>query len=335
MFERILVCLDGSDVAEQILPYAAGIGSAFHSKLLVLRVISTNIKIPAGDIGYLLPPVGATEPGYDAALQAARSHTRTELIDMELEDNEARSYLEQTVEYLLCKGLDVETATIQGKPGRAIVSYAKNNQVDLIALASRSRTGLGRTVFGSTADSVLHESGLPILMIKPKDQTQSPFNGKEEHIFGKILVCLDGSDLAELILPYATEQARRFGSELVLLQVVPSARTVAAAGSGASSPTTETDSEETGKVESKAKTYLANVAQSLQQTGLNVQWLILKGTAGDVIVSCAVSNDIDLIAIATHGRSGLKRTVFGSVADYVLRESGLPILLIKPQEVKT
>jgi nucleotide-binding universal stress UspA family protein len=155
-------------------------------------------------------------------------------------------------------------------------------------------------------------------------------------MFERILVCLDGSELAEQILPYAVEQAQRCGSRLVLLRVVSSSKTVAAAGSGPPSHTTEIGDEQAMKAESEAtKVYLQSVTQSLQQRGLNVEWLMLQGAAGYVIVSCAVNNDIDLIAIATHGRSGLKRAVFGSVADYVLRESGLPILLIKPQEVKT
>ena len=80
--------------------------------------------------------------------------------------------------------------------------------------------------------------------------------------------------------------------------------------------------------------YLEEVAEPLRENGLDVACVVLHGVAGDVIVSYAQNEPVDLIALATHGHSGLGRIVFGSVADHVLRESGLPILVIKPQEIE-
>ena len=148
-------------------------------------------------------------------------------------------------------------------------------------------------------------------------------------MFQKILVCLDGSKLAEQILPYAAEQAARFGSSLVLLQVVNLASIPTPTGIE-SVPVAVPDNL-LQEAEAAARDYLDGLAASLRQRGLKVQCVTLIGRPTESIVSYAEESGFDLIAIATHGHSGLKRLVFGSVADYVIRKSGLPILLIKPK----
>jgi nucleotide-binding universal stress UspA family protein len=91
--------------------------------------------------------------------------------------------------------------------------------------------------------------------------------------------------------------------------------------------------EEVQKSKSEAKIYLENVAQPLRDSGLMVDCITIEGLSiGEAIVDYARANDVDLIAIATHGRSGIKRMVFGSVADFLVKESGLPVLALKPQE---
>jgi len=154
-------------------------------------------------------------------------------------------------------------------------------------------------------------------------------------MFEKMLVCLDGSKLAEQILPYAIEQAKRFDSSMVLLQayMVPSTELAAATPSG-SVVTPQLLQQEDQRLKNEAAVYLEEVAEQLREEGLDIACVVLNGVAGDVIVSYAQNEPVDLIALATHGHSGLGRIVFGSVADHVLRESGLPILLIKPQEIE-
>lgn len=154
-------------------------------------------------------------------------------------------------------------------------------------------------------------------------------------MFERILVCLDGSSLAEQILPHVTAVAQRFNSKILLLRVVTGSSTIAAAGMVTPAHDSETLAEEIEREENEAKAYLMGIALELKGKNLHVEWLILQGMAGNTIVSCAVNNKADLIAISTHGRSGLGRAVFGSVADFVLRQSGLPILVIKPQEKRT
>ena len=154
-------------------------------------------------------------------------------------------------------------------------------------------------------------------------------------MFEKILVCLDGSDLAEQILPYATEQALRFGSKVVLLEVVRPSTTYVTPGVPGTSPGmpvfTEADVDQALREWEEAKAYLDRVARRLRRRKLHVSPVTLTGPTGAAIVAYAQENGVDLIALATHGRSGVGRLVLGSVADYVVRKSNLPILITRPQ----
>jgi len=153
-------------------------------------------------------------------------------------------------------------------------------------------------------------------------------------MFEKILVCLDGSKLAEQIMPYAVEEAIRFQSNLVFFQVVPEPVVVSPAIPGTATTPIQTDAmlDETKKALDEARDYLEELATPLRKRDMQVETVTLLGRAGETMVSYAGKNNVNLITIATHGRSGLGWAVFGSVADYVLRESGLPILVVRPQE---
>jgi nucleotide-binding universal stress UspA family protein len=310
MFEKMLVCLDGSDLAEQILPYAREQAKRFGSKIFLLHVVEK--------------PATITAPGEPELVLEEQDRFR-------LENLEAPAYLESVAEPLHGNGIDTSCVVIEGTVGEAILAYTDQYEIDLIAMATHGRSGLGRAVFGSVADFVLRESGTPILLIKPQE-TETQLQA-EAPAFEKILVCLDGSKLAEQIMPYATEEALRFRSTLVLFQVVPEPIAVSPGVPGAAPVPvqTETMHEEAQKALDEAKDYLEELAMPLRDKSIQVEAVTIPGRAGEAVVSYANSNNLDLIAIATHGRSGLGRAVFGSVADFVLRESGLPLLVIKPQ----
>ncbi len=308
MFKRILVCLDGSKLAEQILPYAEAQARRFNSRVILLQAIPEPTIVSPGPV-----------------------KTEAMLRQAQKADADAKLDLEEAARPLRERGLQVDTVTIPGVAGQAITGYADKNNIDLIAIATHGRSGLKRAAFGSVADFVLRESGLPILIMKPQERPL-PIVFQS---FKKILVCLDGSKLAEQILPYATEQAQRFGSKMVLLQayVMPTAELVAAAHAGAAASPNLTDQEE-HRLMYDAMTYLKEVAEPMKERGVEVACVALQGVAGSVIVGYAQNEAVDLITLATHGRSGLGRSIFGSVADHVVREAGLPILVIKPKDAE-
>ena len=149
----------------------------------------------------------------------------------------------------------------------------------------------------------------------------------------RILVTLDGSQLAEDVLPHVEDLARRLPAEVYLLQVISLSPGVAAAESGLGAVTNaELVSELLESEIQTAKSYLSRLASEWQARGLSVQWEVIRGEPASGIVDSAQSHDIDLIAMSTHGRSGLSRLISGSVAEQVIREAGRPVLVIRPVE---
>jgi nucleotide-binding universal stress UspA family protein len=155
-------------------------------------------------------------------------------------------------------------------------------------------------------------------------------------MFNKMLVCLDGSTLAEQIIPYAIEQALHFHSEVVLFQAVtlPSATMAAVPGAMAPAASVTPTQEEFEKLEREAREYLEGWAARLREKNISVDCVTKTGadTPAVTIINYAKEKDASLIVMATHGRSGLSRAVLGSVADEVIRESNLPILVMSPSE---
>jgi nucleotide-binding universal stress UspA family protein len=139
----------------------------------------------------------------------------------------------------------------------------------------------------------------------------------EATMYQRILVALDGSELAEAVLPQAEGLARATGAALLLVRAVNVPATVVAATAG-----------DAGMVSPELLDEA--IAQRLQARGLQVSWEVVEGEPSEALIDAARRHHCDLIAIATHGRTGLPRAVLGSVADRVVRESHLPVLLVRP-----
>ncbi len=147
-------------------------------------------------------------------------------------------------------------------------------------------------------------------------------------MYKKILVPLDGSTRAERILPHVEELAAKFGSQLVLLQIVePIVLMAAPTDMGAYYDPTEIE-----RLTEEATTYLQGVQAALQTKGIQAEAIIDNGTVVTAILEEAARKEVDLIAMASHGRSGLARAFFGSVATGVLNEANQPLLLIRAQD---
>ncbi|ODS30788.1 MAG: hypothetical protein SCARUB_04097 [Candidatus Scalindua rubra] len=136
--------------------------------------------------------------------------------------------------------------------------------------------------------------------------------------YKKILVTLDGSSLAESVLPHARAVGRQFNAEVILLQVVAE-RDVTIGGIP------------TGESCGKALRYLKEKASALTEDGVEVRTLAKEGDPVKTILSVAEDEKVDLIAIATHGWSGLDRLVYGSVTERILRSATHPLLVIRPE----
>ena len=296
MVERVLVPLDGSELAEQALPHARYLADTFHASLFLLWVVEA---IPySGDRG-----------------EAMTAHFDVHQM--------AESYLERVAAELREGGRQVEPQVLSGTPAETILACAEEQAIDLIVMSTHGRSGIGRWVYGSVADKVLRGANIPVLLVRAAVEKVAPEAG-----YRRLLVPLDGSPLAEQALPHAEELAHATGAEVVLLRVptIPPSLTWGPNGGMVVSALLNEACEE-------ADAYLANVARRLHARGIEAHRVPTDpGPVADTIIDYAREADIDLIVMSTHGRSGIGRWVYGSVADRVLRGANVPVLLIRARE---
>ncbi len=141
-----------------------------------------------------------------------------------------------------------------------------------------------------------------------------------------ILVCLDGSAMAEQIIPMVREEAEKHGKKVILFHALNQVVNRQPAG-------ITPGPQEINALREKALKYLEKVAESFHRYNIDTECLVLEGKAAETIVKFAEDNRVGLIALTTHGEGGLGRLVFGTTAVYVLRESSRPVLIVKPQRV--
>jgi nucleotide-binding universal stress UspA family protein len=172
MFEKILVCLDGSKAAEQILPYAIEPCFRFGSSIVFFRVVTTEITVPPAQSIHL--PLRRASTGKKRSpisdiggTESLEPKVEAQLDEVEREQAEAREYLDGIARPYVERALKVSTVVGDGEPGEAIMEYSKENGVTLIALTTHGQGGMKGKLMGRVAQFVLKESGTPVLIVKP------------------------------------------------------------------------------------------------------------------------------------------------------------------------
>ncbi len=146
-------------------------------------------------------------------------------------------------------------------------------------------------------------------------------------MFRRIMVMLDGSEFGERALPYAIELAQKFSAEIELIRVVQPIILMSDFGATTYQNLVSMEEEE-------ATTYLRARQHKLQQEGIRVHYKLLEGSTADAIIDQAIKNEVDLIVMSTHGRSGLSRWIYGSVATKVLERAPCPVFLVRVQHAQ-
>lgn len=158
-------------------------------------------------------------------------------------------------------------------------------------------------------------------------------------MYDRLLVPLDGSELSAQIIPYAVELAKRCSSHVTLVRVVETVGQAMATMTPAE-PALVTPQAVENVVEGlqgeqeTASAYIKDLANRLAAEGLRVDWAVLAGSPGSAIVSYVEGKHIDVIAMTSHGRTGVERALLGSVADHVMRNAAVPVLVLRYQETK-
>lgn len=269
----------------------------------------------------IVPAAEALARDYKAEVLLLRALSREGLADEEVAAREeAERYLSGMAEAMSARGLPrVSWRLWYGEPDQAIVNAAAREGVGLVTMSTHGRGGLSRLVLGSVAESVVRKAPVPVLLIRG---SLVWVRGR----VGKILVPLDGSGRSEAVLPVVERLAGPFDFTVELLHVVEPPP--AAALPEISSRLAEMLSLRYAEGEA----YLEKVAGPLEARGLRVSPTVREGPAVEVIQEQARGAAVGLIAMSTHGRSGLGRLLLGSVAERVLRTAEVPVLLWKASD---
>lgn len=223
-------------------------------------------------------------------------------------------YLSDKVSELRKQGIRARSAIVEGKPADEILAFSEQNDASLIALTSHGRSGDSRWNLGSVVDKILRGADIPVLVIRAKAFRKQP----ESVTLKKVLLPLDLSAFSETSIGYVTELASRLKAEVLLLHVIS-----AYSGEFPSAARLQALSKQ------QARKYLREVEETFKNEGIMTKLLVKSGSPALDILSCAQKNRVDLIAISTHGRGGLGRWAYGSVASKLLHSAEIPILLVR------
>jgi nucleotide-binding universal stress UspA family protein len=304
MYHKILVPLDGSPFAEGVLAYLPQVDQKDESEVVLVQILEEErygAYLTPGPLPISNQPVAAWKT------QAEKYHA-----DM-ADDLRACGY---TVRSLILQSNDV---------AGEICRIADAERVNLIAMTTHGRAGLPRWLMGSVASRVVSATDKPVYLVHPNEAT-----GDRTVSLRRILVPLDGSRLAELALNVAGMLARSRNAGLILVRALEPTMVIGA-DSATSEPTAPIPSEAPVRVIERdaAGLYMADVVESMKNTNTVEQSVIVHGSPAEVILDAAELNDVDLIVMSTHGRSGVSRWVYGSVAEKVLHSAPCPLLLLR------
>jgi nucleotide-binding universal stress UspA family protein len=300
-FRSILVPLDGSPLAEQALPLATRIALQSGAKLRLVLVHQL--------------------PTRKEDLMSAKTMASLELAGRKAD----RDYLRRIQDGLRQRGVKLSSeVTLRGAIGPQIARYVREMGVDLVIMGTHGRGGVRRAWLGSVADYLLHHLDVPVLLIRPTEADGSKIFGKGN----QILVPLDGSPLAEEALEPAGALARLWNAEVSLLRVVVP---VVVSYDAAMVMTSTYEAELTELCRKDAQDYMDSAAERLREQGLKATGVaVVNWNVAETILGAARPDEVGLIVIASHGRSGLRRFVLGSVADKLVRGADTPVLVHRP-----
>lgn len=310
MYHRMLVPLDGSELAEVVFTYAKELAGRLDIDVTLLHVAS-----PAGK-------------SYNP-MQLAYIKRAAEIVKKQAREVQQNAGINQAVE-----PVKVEGVLVEGYPPEEILKYAEENAFDLILLATRGHSGLRRWSIGSVASKVLSASRIPVWLVRADHSPEIPYDRWPDRT---LLVPLDGSELAESVIPHVETLAKQKGEEkleVVLFRIAETPSIPSYYGpelSGVSLNWGEFMQQEEARRKKSSFEYLEKIQEQLKAKNINVRYEVVEGKANDEIISYANKHPYTMIVIASHGRSGFSRLVYGSVAASLLNGVTCPIFMVKPK----
>ncbi len=285
--ENILLSTDGSEYSEGAIREAIKLAKKCSSKLTVLSVIDTN-------------------PEFDALAPQL----------MEKKEKEARQNLDAVQARARQEGVDCDTIVHEGEePYKYIVDEAIKSKSTMIVMGRRGRTGLKRLMMGSVTARVIGHAPCNVLVVPKAAQLE----------FKNIVVATDGSKYSVAAASEALGLAKRNGSALTIISVVPSELLTPTDIDFTITQREHIAEKEMHEAEKSAKA----VKEAAQKEGVSVRAFVLSGRPADAIIETAQEKKADLIVLGSHGRTGVERLLMGSVAERVIVLASCPVLVVK------
>lgn len=297
MQRLIMVPLDGSRFAETAIPAALSVGGAWN-----------------------------------AEVEAVTVHEPLPSLDHHLWDAAARKWSESYLEDIVRRvgdtaGTTITSATLNGPVAEALQRHAEDRGVDLVVMASHGRGPLSRVWLGSVADAFVRHATMPVLVVRPDEAPEPDLAATV--CFNHVLVPLDGTDESRAILEATQDLVEACPCRYTLVRVFPYGDEIAATYMP---HTVQLNTNLVSEGREKARANVEARAAELRARGVEAEArLVVDRSPAGGILRLAEELDVDLIAMATHGRSGVARVLLGSVTDKVLRGAHTPILVQRPQ----
>jgi nucleotide-binding universal stress UspA family protein len=297
MYKKMLVLLDGSKMAEVVFKYAQELSGRLNINLELLLVCN--------------PQDADQLPMRQAYIERMAEALRASAEEIRSQNGEPAN-----------QSIQSQGSVVVGYPPEEILKYVETNNIDLIMLSTHGNSGIRLWDLGSVAIKVIHATKVPVWLV--------PSELRDEVIFDKVpkrlmVIPLNGSKVAEGVIPYAIDIAKQRGSETEMVLVY--------VDSYIGSTLSLDDIKRKQNEKQAMRKYLDGMVATIKANGIAAKAEMLYGDPPSTIINYVKNNPTQLIAMATHGQSGLTRMIFGSVTENILNMvKKTPILLVKPQE---
>jgi nucleotide-binding universal stress UspA family protein len=295
VINHILVPLDGSELAECVLPHVMALAPVTAARVTLIQILERSQA-----------RTGAAAP--------------IDPLGWHMQKQESQSYLDRIAGRL--QKLEVEQVILEGNPAEAIIEFARSNAVDLIVLSTHGRAGLSEWNVSSVVQKILLRSYRSILLVRAYTSSAADVR------YNRLFLAIDGSARAEYILPFAISLAQSHGSSVTLGTVVQKPQTMQRF------PLSEEDNawihEFTERNQNEASRYLEQLATQLSLKGLSADANIaVSENALGTVYDMVEESNADLVMIAAHGYSGDRRWPYGSIAASLIAYGRTPLMIMQ------
>lgn len=307
MFKTILVPLDGSQLADCVLPHVVAIARPFDSEITLLRMLEKT--------------------------QAGTSAQLFDLVNWQINKTRATLYLEKIKAQIQREKTRVQTTVIEGLVADGITEYAHSHGIKLIVLSSHGRNGLTRWGISSITQKIIMSAQTSLLIVRAHQDGIHSDELSERPLYRRILVPLDGSQRAENVLPIVTQLAQFHRSQIHLVQIIQTPEMAR------QMPPTREDVDLSNRIVSRnqeeAGRYLEQLKSRSFLEGLTIQiHLITSDNTAVALHQLVEQENIDMVALSAHGYSGIHQWPYGSMVNNFVQYGKVPLLVVQDLPAK-